>query len=289
MEGYPFVDEHWSTEARHAATEIKSIIQNRRISAFEKQPTFVVFNSLIAGAPELEEALVETARKHFFRREKTISWNSATKIFIHAHASADVMKVIDELDTTNSPPYEATQAMRAAVSHLVHQGDEYRTRMRVHVEYGISISQTAMWNLLESLYPNLEEAFDYLEEKITSKKLSKRVRRGSGYQIIDRQRENILIKFRSIARRGGPGDPDYDSEEYDGYENDEVGYNRSRHEGSDYKFPKIAEALDKWLEILNKWPNETEAKDIRAKLKATNLKHPLFFSVDGISEILASK
>ncbi len=150
---------------------------------------------------------------------------------------------------------------------------EYRKEGLKILENGLQRAKDAVIGELEGVLPGLDEAQDWLHEKVFSKFAEEDLlkARVPTYDETDRKLENAIDKFIEIAKRG---------DEEDG--NHRRGYDSESSEGGDGL--DLAEDIMDWLQLLGEWPNKAEAAAIWDKVRWENSAGP--FGMNGIMSSL---
>jgi len=224
--------------------------------------------------------MLETARSHFFdEHQGTVSWTSAVNIFKDAGSTDDILKVVDIIGGGMCTP-DSTKAKKEAILYLMDQ-EKYRLNALEVLKASILASEEEILDSMHDAFPGLDEAYEYLEEKIEDGKFSEKEQPSSKSSV---RREKILEKFISIARNGAEEDhvEDYRWEQqYNGLNEGDSDYEEMR----DAICPDLGGVFDSWMDVLHRWSDKEEANTLRKTLKGADL----FYTVDGLADALADR
>lgn len=298
-DGYDFWDAHWSEPMREAAASLLAAQIKERISAFEKTPSVPLYKSIVAESPDLKPILLDTTRKRIFPSSPSahpdISFGIAAGIFIAASETDDLVRLVDLLPTYVSDlTFHRTE--QSIIQYLSKQtSPSHRTKALQLVEHGL---RHAKQNILEEIsqFPGIDEAYDYLDDKIDAGKLTDRGCGGNylnqtpAQRKADEVRDAILTKLVEIAVRG--------RNEYGGYRDDfddELDpMDRVDSDDSDYEEmqeacrPDLEKEVRTYCSLLQEWPDKKEATEVWDRVKEVSDCGPVF-RIDGLAEELASR
>lgn len=198
----------------------------------------------------------------------------------------DLIRLLDRALSHHSSCDLMTQ--RAIAKYLAAQrSPAHRERAMQLIEDGLKSSYRAVWEAVEEVFPGLDDATEWLEEKVEKvEHRSKKPKSSLAGSRDDESRrlDGYLDKFVDLAMRYPGGDPGPLVNEpgggYDNYDGDS-----DDSECPKYNEPDLERGIRDWIQVLGEWPDQAGKAAVWEKVM-TNV--PVIV-VDGALETLASR
>jgi hypothetical protein len=267
-----------------------------RVASFHKAPSLQLYKKLVNESPDLKATLLEATRNAIFPSSSsarpTITYSAAAEIFSISLQTEDLVRLLNELPQDSS--YSVGRAGQTIVKYLSKQSAP--THHKTALDTIMRGLNRAIENVLDEVYqafPEFDEAYDWLEEKIRDERLTYKVPWSAknyatmtpAERQLEIQRDKYLDSFVKRAARG--------SDEY-GYGGGVDFYDTLDPNDSDYEEKMgtrtdLVGAIVGWAALLQEWPDKDQATKVWDQVKQTDTDSSLVFTVDGLAEALASR
>ncbi|KAJ3894174.1 hypothetical protein GG344DRAFT_74303 [Lentinula edodes] len=284
-----YQDAHWTPSMRAAASRVLDARHAARLVEFNTNLSTAVYNTLLQESPKIKPMLLDTLRKHVFGAQtskfSSNVYRSAAEIFAK-DSPDDLPKLHDAL-----PSWEkSSDIMQLFVKHFsTQESSTLREKGLQIIEQGFCDARSSVMSEIEDTFPGFDEAYDWLEERVSEGKISKKEPQ-QRFGPEARKRDAFIDKFEDIAIRNRYGDS-Y-REEFGYWDDRDVGVDSDDsdyEEQMDIRQPDMSRPFLIWATALCEWPDKEEAQKLWERMNSSGDDDNLLFSVEGVADSLAGK
>ncbi|KAJ7597862.1 hypothetical protein C8J56DRAFT_329532 [Mycena floridula] len=276
-EGDSFWDGHWTRAMIDSGVRLCLARHQKQIDTFQQRPSLKLYNTLISKNAELQAPLLDSIRSNVFTTPPSIPSDVAAQIFVANASTADLLRLMESLQ-----PLDSAQIIIAKYLSKQRSATNRAKALKV-VEAALNQTKEQVWEELGEVFPQLDDATEWLEEKVEAFKANRQPKKVPGRSNRAPTIDDIVDRFVKRAGQyedGEPGPLQRRGDPMDGYNSGDSDYEDQR----DLREPDLRRPMENWVRLLAEWPDKSATEAIWGRLR---FDQPLIV-VAGAAEALAA-
>ncbi|KAF4568532.1 hypothetical protein EYR40_010059 [Pleurotus pulmonarius] len=274
-DGSDLLDQHWTSGMYATAKKLILQRQNARVEQFTNEPTLDVYTKIVTES--LKPSLIKHVRQDLAQRFPKIPLGDAVEIFKRNGLVDDIVLLIPKIGDRRTLCSIVKILSDARAKHKEKEKRKaYGIAALEILINGLTSARTNVMDEIESAFPALEDAENWLED-VVYEKYDPEVLQSDPKRVdnaLARAISSIASQFVEKAAAGS-SDNHWFGDHSDDDDSDGEGY---KDEGA--RRPELSRPILDWLQALGEWPQKAEAEAVWDQVRWEDTKDP--FGVNGI-------